>query len=598
MDASRHRRNTVLLLLLAGALGWAALFLPLANRARVPWQVYLMLGPWGWPALVGLLAVAAALCRVAPVRAALARPGVRFRGSSLLAGIVAAAYLLATAWWPGRQRQFFPYVQDELSYLIQAQQLARFHLWYRAHPLGAFFDSFQLLTDGVYASAYFPGTALLHVPGVWLRLPPWATNLAAAGAVAGLLHWIISEMIDATAGWLAVLLLLSCQLFRTLSIMTLAQIPLLLYGLAAVACWMRWRRTQRNGWALGVGCCLGLAAITRPVDALCFGLPLALATLGALRSRRWPARAVALMLVGASPWAALQLVSNYGITGHPLTTPFRVYADRDYPGTAYGFHPDQPHAHPLSNLPEKRLSYQQDVRPLVAVHRPTLALSTLTSYRLPLTLSLGGAVTPFPLLAILLPASLLGLGLMRGRGRWTLFLTLPLFLLLYVPYAFFYPGYTLVAAPALVLSPLVAARVLPSLWPAARAPLMAGMSIVLAGLAIAALPQWDASVNDDLFDATLTQHINQQLAQIRSPAIVLFRFSANHNLNEAPVYNPDVAWPDDAMVIRAHDRGATLNQHLFRYYAARQPARQMYLYNEQDGSLHPLAPVAKLTGGL
>jgi hypothetical protein len=516
---------------------------------------------------------------------------VRPSGSSAAAALLAAAYLLLTA--AGQHRQFFPYVQDELSYLIQAHQLAHGHLWYRAHPLGPFFDSYQLLTDGVYASAYFPGNALLHVPGVWLGLRPWVTTLAAAAAVAGLLHWIVSEMIDAGAAWIAVLLLLSSQLFRTLSIMTLAQIPLLLYSLGATACWMRWRATGRGRWAAGIGGFLGLAAITRPVDALCFALPLGIAMLFELRRRPRPMRTLVLILAAAAPWIAIQLVSNVGITGHLLTTPFRTYADRDYPGTSYGFHPDRPDAVPKSDLPQKRLSYQEDVRPLVEKHRPALAMSTLLRFRLPLTLSLGGAVTPFPLLAVFLPASILGL----SRGRWVLWATLPLFLLLYIPYAFFFPGYTLVAAPALVLSPLIVARALPQLWPRARPALIAGLSMFVASLALAALPQWDASVNDDLFSAPFLGSVNRQLASIPTPAIVLFRFSPAHNLNEEPVYNAGVAWPDDAMVIRAHDRGPQQDQQLFRYYAARQPDRLVYRFDEQDNSLHALGTVAKLVGG-
>jgi hypothetical protein len=77
------------------------------------------------------------------------------------------------------------------------------------------------------------------------------------------------------------------------------------------------------------------------------------------------------------------------------------------------------------------------------------------------------------------------------------------------------------------------------------------------------------------------------------PAIVLFRFQRGNIIDMEPVYNADVAWPDNAPVIRAHDRGSK-NSELFAYYAARQPDRWVYLYDRGNDTLVDLGPVTKL----
>ena len=54
--------------------------------------------------------------------------------------------------------------------------------------------------------------------------------------------------------------------------------------------------------------------------------------------------------------------------------------------------------------------------------------------------------------------------------------------------------------------------------------------------------------------------------------------------SDEPVYNTDVAWPDDATVIRAHDLGER-NRELIGYYARVSPGRWVYLYDKSTGEL-------------
>ena len=455
--------------------------------------------------------------------------------------------------------------------------------------------------EAVYASAYFPGTALLYVPGIWLGLPPFVTSLVIAASVAGLLHWLVSRCLDQSAGALAVVLLLAAPMFRILSTMVMGQLPLLLYSLAAFVAWARWYHGPGAvRWALLAGAMIGLAALTRPVDALSFGLPLvvgsALLCSGTAVGRRRLMLGTFAFTAGILPMAIVQLICNRGITGNTFETPFRLYADLDYPDSAYGFHPFHALTEPASPLPQKRMAYDDDVRPLIEAHRPSRFWGDFVRMRLPLLLSFGGATSPFPLLASLWPAAF-ATASRRAPLRAMLLSTPLLFLILYVPYPFFFPHYMTAAAPGLLLGFVLAVCGLPLLLPRHGKVVRTLGALGVAMLGFAAFPQFDSAA-DNLFAAPLLKNVNAQLAGIHSPAIVLFRYSPTRNVDEEPVYNADVAWPDDAPVIRAHDLGPVQNAALFRYYAAREPDRHVFIYDEADHTLVARGPVSALAAAI
>jgi MFS family permease len=610
-DSTPRRRALVMALLGASVVFWIALFGP-------NYPYFLVLGPWGWQALVGLIAVVAGLLVIPSIRRTLLRCGDTIRTLaaarpvlfSVAAAVISGAYLLLTAW--RQHRDFTPYLHDEFSYLIQAQQLAHGRLWMPAHSLAPFFDSFQLIVQPVYASAYFPGTALLYVPGIWLHLPPWVTSLVIAAVVAGLLCYIVIKMIDGVAGVVAVILLLSCQMFRELSLMVMAQTPMLMYGLLAVVVWLRWRDCLRKRWLVVMGFFLGMAAITRPVDTLCFAVPLGLAIIcGPLLAQRAQrskerkeeknesflrslllcalcAKEISVLLVGIVPPLLLQLIFNFGVTGRLLETPFRFYADRDHPDTSFGFHTFNPQTKPVSDLPQK-LALYREYQPLIAQHQLANVPADFWWRRLPLALN-QGSTTPFPLMAVLLPLALAGLTIPRAA----MLAVLPLFLGFYAFYVFFLPHYVIVLLPSIILGILLGVGAIADAWPRAGATLSLGLYLFIAVVAIAALPEFDATVHDEMFDAPLIWQVDHQLATaVHAPAIVLFEYDPKRNVHEEPVYNADVAWPDDAPIIRANDRGAQ-NIQLFSYYANRQPQRRVYMFNEQNGLLLDMGNVKNL----
>src|SRR5688572_20491731 len=224
--------------------------------------------------------------------------------------VLSALYLTVSTTWNGRD--LLPKSHDEHSYAIQTQMIARSRLWMPQHELADFFESFQMLARPVYASIYFPGSALMYAPGVWLGLPPWVMPVIVSGLATGLAYLLATRLIDGVAGLLVVLLLLACQWFRLNATLVMSQPPMMLLGLGMLLAWLRWRETKDVKLAALIGACAGWAAIVRPVDALAFALPVGVAMMWDFRGL--PIQRVAavsgIVLLAAAPFLSLQLALN------------------------------------------------------------------------------------------------------------------------------------------------------------------------------------------------------------------------------------------------------------------------------------------------
>jgi hypothetical protein len=599
-------------LLIAGALIWVAL-----GRGRG-------IGALRWT----IIAAATALAMVPPVSRAIVRmldcvrrPSPRRATKAAIAiAIVAAGYFILTAFL--QDRDLFAKTHDDCSYLIQMQMLARGRLWMPAHPLADFFDSFYLIVRPVYASQYFPGTALMFVPTIWLHLPSWALPVLAAGAVVGLVYRILTDLIDGAAGALGALWVVSLSWFRMASILLMSQIPALLLGLVMLWAWLRWRKNRRAGWMLLIGVAAGWAAITRPADALCYAIPVGIAIAWDLlhapsrvrvppfsagqapgegvQARRHPrlplARAAgALLILGAAPFLAIQLAFDKGVTGRFFETPFRMYLDRDAPGTQFGFPKYDPSARPKSVLPQKQAYYQNWVVPYIRRHQPGQLLSAWATHWLPMILD-----TTTPTRAMI-PLAIVGLAGLTDRRRIALWTTLPLFVLLYVFYAIFLEHYAIAVIPAVALTGVLAIPTLGSAFPRFRDGVTAAATMLIIASCVTGLweiNRWIAppgrQIADETFPSPLLRQVNEVLPQasdLKKPAVILFRYHPGDNFFEEPVYNTGVAWPDDAEIIRAHDLGAQRDREIIDYYARRKPVREFYLFDaKRPNAIEDLGP--------
>lgn len=594
-----RRRFTVAALLAAGGLFW--LLLPAGPRSP---------GPVRWALL--LLAVALAMVpavhrRVSVVLEKLRHPSPRaLDWSTLLVGVLAAAYFLLTA--IVQDRDLFPKTHDEQSYLLQMQMLARGRLWMPQHELADFFDTFWVIVRPVYASMYFPGNALFHVPTVWFDWPTWLMPLVASGAVVALLYRVVTELVDGAAGAMAALLLVSLTEFRLLTVLLFSAVPTMLLGLLIVWAYLRWHRSGQLPWLLAVGVFAGWAAITRPVDAVCYALPVGVATLFDLRRRpakHW-AIAAALIVLGAAPFLALQAVFNKGVTGSFTHMPHTYYHDRDQPNTSFGFRPYDPSRQPASVVQQKGDYYRDFILPFLESHQPARVLPTWWKTYLP---RLFDTTLPGRPLLVLLPVALLGL---TDRRRVVLWATLPLFLLLYFFNPFFLEHYAVVFAPAVLLSVVLGMQVAEDAFPRGRPRIASAFALAVVALSLTSLYELNSlttlldrtpearrrhAVSDEPFRSRLLRYVHYDFGgQVSAPAVVLFRYTPGDPIVEEPVYNSGVAWPDDAPIIRAHDLGER-NREIFAYYARHQPERVFWLFDRRTGELKKLGPAWALAAG-
>jgi hypothetical protein len=538
-----------------------------------------------------LLAVAGALWALSGIRALVSGIQERLRReqraswiSFAIVAVLCGAYLMIAA--AVQHRDLTPLSHDEQSYLLQMQMLARGRLWMPPHPLADFFDTFMVLNRPVYASIYFPGTALLFVPAIWLHAPTWVLPLICTSAAGGLLYVILTQILDREAGILGVLMLLACSQVRQMGLELRSHAAMLLLGLLMILLFLRWRKNPTWHWALGFGIIAGWAAITRPIDALCFAAPLVASAAMVRAPFRNRMIAVAAACLGIAPFLLLQLIFNLGVTGRAFQTPFGLYIDRDQPRASLGFHFAAQDVELATRVQQKILYYRYYALPRIQKNQPENLLHVWFAERLPILLN---AALPHALLIVLMTIGI-GAGLLMRPWREPTEAILASGLLLWLAYAlypFFLVHYAVVWMPSMILATLLGARAVENLWPRQRW-IGGALGIFIAGTSLASMPPLSAA-KPDPWHAPLLADANEKLAHLdHVPAVVLFRYVYPSNPHEEPVYNSDVVWPDDAPVIRAHDLGPARDREIFEYYANRQPQRFFYLYDRGERTLRPL----------
>lgn len=493
--------------------------------------------------------------------------------------VIAAGYITFTAHRQGRA--LYPKYHDNQSYAIQAQIIASGRLWLPAHAHSEFFDTFHVLVEPVYASMYFPGAAMVFAIGVLLGLPFWVTAVVIAAGCTAMLYRVIAEIVDNFAGLLAALWLVSLIWFRHLSTMLMSHSVLLLLGLTMFWAYLRWRRERRVRWCLVIGLVSGLAAVTRPADALCYAIPIGIAILLDLGRRHFAEhfRAGVMIVAGAVPFLLIQVIFNLGVSGKPFESPYRVYLDRDAPQLSFGFHEFDPSIAPKSQLPQKQIYHDAYNADLIRTHRPGNLFQTwlnLSTGRLRLILE---STTPSLLLG---PFLLLGFLTLTTRPRVALFMILPLYCLLYLFYAALLRHYTPAIAPATILIGVLGIHEWETIWPRARAAMATLAAVMTVGLCIIVLPEVNPHMADDPFPYPEMVDARENIPKnVERPALVFVKFTPleGQNVHSEPVYNFDAARIDDNPIIYAHDLGPAKNGELLRYYAQLQPQRHVYHYD-------------------
>jgi hypothetical protein len=498
----------------------------------------------------------------------------------------AAAYLFFVA--ARNSDSLFLKVNDEHAYMIQARMLAIGRLWMPAYPpeIRPFFDALSLIADRVYASMYFPGAAVAELPFLWLHLPFWLMPLLAASVSAGMLYAVVAEMFDPVRGLIAAILLVSLQIFSSTSLLLMSEMPFLVAELLMLLTWFNFRRCSSWQWSLTLGVSAGFAAITRPLDAVCFAVPIGLAIVFQLRRDPMTLlRSASIILLGALPPLLLLLVQNIGVTGHWNEFAETYFTRENYPAPLMGFyHVDLSYIPPGMNL-VKQQWLRDWILPSFRTHTPLNALLSWPRGRL--SQRILPAALPNPPLRILLPLAVLALFDVR---KLVIFAALAIFLIWNLFYLFLLNHYLIAVLPSIICLILMGWNSILIAWPqSSRIATFMLVSIFLFSIeGFRHLPPPDAISSPDQRPA------NRLLANLPiTPAVVLFRFDPRvESFHDDPVYNDGVAFPDDATVIRARDLGPEKNRDLIHYYARHQPDRVFYIYDPDAryAGQNPLSP--------
>lgn len=576
---------------------------------------------------------------------AIVRPSPRGRlATAAIISLASAAYLAYTAHRQGHD--FDLRIHDENMYMVQAQTIAHGRLWMPPHPHPDFFESFHLYARPVYGSMYFPGTGLFYAIPVRLGLPTWAFSLGLSALCVGLIYLAVARVLDGAAGLLAALMALTINPLRYFAVMLMSHPLLMALGLLMFLALMRWREDRRARWLVALGVCGGWAAITRPVDGMCYAAPLGLLFLWELRRSSWGAigRAVATVVLAATPLLALQLLMNWGMTGRVLKTPVQNYLETYWPEmqmgdrAARGSGATDTSAGPTGGaralsggrgilFPKNSMSFtfeyaarqirywqHQSIRPALSARLPTplpqyrdyyldFVIPNVQAYqvmeskwvvreRLRLMFQ---TVLPATPLVMLVPLALLGL---TDRRRWALVGVLPLFWGAYLFFPFFLDHYVLVVAPAILFATVLGMRALARAASSAG-PLVATFLIVaIVQFSIRGLPEFSATGElDQPASMDLLRDVKAKLARLpgNERALVFFRYHPEdaEEWKQEPVYTLDAPWPDQARVIRAHDLGER-DAELVGYYAKTQPDRRVYRYDMLSREMTELGLVKDL----
>jgi hypothetical protein len=475
-------------------------------------------------------------------------------------------------------------IHDELMFRTQITFLSHGRLWMPAHPLADFFETFHILVKPVYAPISFPGTSLLYVPGYWLGIPLWIVSAGIAGGVVAMIYRIGAELLDGSVGLLAALLAVCSHWTGNHSALVLPYLPALLLELGTFWAFLHWKRSKATGWALCMGALAGWAAITRPVDALCFLIPIGIALLIELSrgNRRVWIVTILTSSCAVAPFLALQLAFDRGVTGHLLQTPFAYYLQRKLPGLEFSLRREfDLKRRPDSNLPQLQSYYSGWIVPMLRTNHELPLLTLWFRWRS----DFATGPIPVPVLVVLIP---LGFVYLAKRRGWVILATLPLFLVLYSFYGVFISSYLMALMPlgllAIAASTLTVGRFGGALAAAICVAALSGLPIARGDVPFAATNRQLPAI-----DRLLDLHVRQ-------PAIVLFRYAPGADAFQEPVYNPTVLSPDDAAIIRAHDLGSRDGE-LLKYYEKISPEREVYRFDRGTEDLVDLGSVQSLVDG-
>jgi len=235
-----------------------------------------------------------------------------------------------------------PHVPDEVVYLQHARYFAEGQLTMKPPPVPEAFDMDLMESEPDRWYSPVPiGWPLFLTVGAYLG-SPWMVNPILGGLIVIGGYWVLTDLYGRRFARIATLLMCVSPwlLFMSMNVMT--HNATLVSAIAATACVIAARRTDRAIWAWLGGGALGMVALIRPVEGLCIAILLGLWSIG-IGGRRIKTGAIAGLVLGSMIVASITLPYNKYLTGSAAKFPIMAYVDKHYgPGkNSLGFGPEK-----------------------------------------------------------------------------------------------------------------------------------------------------------------------------------------------------------------------------------------------------------------
>ena len=499
---------------------------------------------WLGAALVALLVIVALRWPAAP---RLLSP---FRSLPALAPLLLAVAAMVITWSAWGSLNPLPTVGDEAAYVLQARLLARGRIAGDAPPIAEFFEQAHVLVTPRLAPKYPLGFGLALVPGVLLGATA-LVPLLFTGLTAALLFALCRRYCGGATALLACVIWFAAPGGRYRA----GFFSETLTGAAGLVAWygvIRWRERRAAGWLVLASLSIAVAAITRPLTALVFAMPVAVIVLrDAARLRLWRqlglAAAVALPVIGVLP------LQNVATGGPWWELPYNRYTRAYLPFDRMGLGLDE--RAPTRTRPP---DIERLAQAFATFHRDYTASQVLPALVARTRVFFADLAGEWALLAFAL--AVVGVAWGPGALRFAAGTTVGLFL---VHLAYAHPpqwsiyysdtltvGAAAVAAGAAAVIARLARRFSVS-QPAERSALVLLLTAIVA---VWPLPERlaETRLNLDVAREPLLR-FEAATASIREPAVVFVRYALGHRMHRSLIRNPDDY--SSAPVWTVYDRG-------------------------------------------
>jgi hypothetical protein len=501
----------------------------------------------------------------------------------VLVGIATA--LVMAAVFGSLQRSYA--FHDETAYLLQAKIFASGRWTAEARPLPEFFQEIHSFDTPIVAARYWPGHAIMLVPGVALGMPALMPILL-AGVMGGLMFALarrVAGSLAAILGWLVWVSAPDVLYFQPTYFSELTTGALLLLGWWSL---FEYHEGKSKLWLLVLAFCFGWGAITRPLTMLAYAIPVAVVLFRDLARRRSWRDLLAPLAVGCA-CLALVPVWNVKTMGNWRTIPYTEYARRYLPVDRPGFLTVNT-APPIREMPWDLAEVSRKLTEFHKQHTPS-TLHIILGQRL---YDIGKGMWGYSRL-VLLPFALLSVVAWSAGATFALVSAATLVLVyLIFPYDRGWTVYYVELFPVLgfltgvglaVASRWVVRRLQSSSVP----PVVVRRGVLAMGIIYGACGFFHLMGEVGLARAKQDYLRREQvafataIAPIRdSAAVVFIRYAPGHSPHLSLIDNgPDL---DRVRIWEVYDRGAD-NERLMQHF----PHRVPYLYDEAGGTVRRLS---------